>query len=87
MKASVGRIVHFYTKNVSRHFNGQGEGPYVAVITQVLEDGPYSNLKVFPPFGEPYDEGSVTYDPAGRDSIEPGRCWCWPPREDGKGIA
>ncbi|TIV70556.1 MAG: hypothetical protein E5V89_14120 [Mesorhizobium sp.] len=85
MKPSVGQIVHFYTMEPAKHFNGQGAGPYVAIITQVFEGSPYSNLKVLPPFAAPYDEGSVIYEPS--CVIDHGCCWCWPPREDGKAIA
>lgn len=77
MTPSVGRIVHFYTKDVSKQFNGQGAGPYVAVVTQVFAEGAYCNLKVLPPFAAPYDEGSVSYDAAGGAS-EADRGWCWP---------
>jgi len=59
MKPGVGRIVHFYTFDPKKQFNAQGEGPYAAVITQ--SSGPYSNLLIFPPFAEPYHQGSVLH--------------------------
>lgn len=58
MKPTVGRIVHFYTKNTSRHFNGAGEGPYAAMIVQAHGDR-CASLRVFPPFAEEYTAGSV----------------------------
>lgn len=73
---SVGRIVHFYTLDRSKHANGAENGPYPAMVTQVGGNGS-CNLKVFPPFRTPYDEGSVPeYDPV--QAIE--RYWQWPPR-------
>lgn len=78
MKPTVGHVVHFYTGDPSKQANGQGEGPYAALVTQVFPDGPYVNLKVFAPFGEDRDEGSVTHlDDANGCS----RYWIWPPRE------
>ncbi len=88
-KPSVGRIVHFYSDAVrpppgsaSPGFNGQGKGPYPAIITQVFPDANgdimYANMKVFPPFAPPFDEGSVS---EGEEKC-PGRYWVWPPRED-----
>ncbi len=86
-KASIGQIVHFYSQTVADRspsqpgngFNGIGAGPYTAIVTQTFEDGDgvtYCNLKVFPPFSPPFDEGSV----AERDSkhFQPGRYWEWP---------
>lgn len=58
-KPSVGRIVHFFTRTPGRQFNGVGEGPYPAIVAQVFE-GPYVNLKVFPPMSAPWDVGSVS---------------------------
>lgn len=72
-KPSVGRIVHFYTEDTSKHFNGQGIGPYPAIVTQCL-DGPYVNLKVLH-WGGVYDEGSVSH----KDDCL-GRYWAWPER-------
>jgi hypothetical protein len=74
-KPTVGRIVHFYTKNPSLHFNGQGEGPYPAIVTQSF-DGPYVNLKVLR-WGGSYDAGSVEE----KNDCEQSCWWVWPPRE------
>lgn len=73
---SVGRIVHFYTPDQSKHANGAENGPYPAIVTQLT--GPNScNLKILPPFRPNYDEGSVPeYDPV----QAPERYWIWPPR-------
>jgi len=78
MKPSVGRIVHFYSQDQAKHFNGQREGPYPAIITQVL--GAYVNLKVFPPFAADYHQGSVSHlDDC--SVLNWSRYWVWPPRE------
>jgi hypothetical protein len=78
MKPTVGRIVHFFTKDATKHSNNVGEGPYPALITQVFASGPYVNLKVFRPFADDLYEGSVTHldDANGCE-----RYWVWPPRE------
>jgi len=82
MKPSVGRIVHFYSKSRGANggINGAGEGPYPAIVTQIFKGGDeikFINLKVFPPFAPPFDEGSVSQIEA-----TPDRYWAWPPRED-----
>ena len=75
---TVGRIVHFFTSDKSKHSNGLANGPYAAIVTQVFPgQNKAANLKVFPPFKTPYDEGSVAlHDPV----HDPERYWCWPPR-------
>ncbi len=74
---SVGRIVHFYTRDSSKQFNGQGEGPYPAVVTQVFGGEPLmANLKVLPGFGDPYDAGSVPYKVYAHGYVY---WWEWPP--------
>lgn len=84
---TVGRIVHFYSEAIASNditltpgFNGQGSGPYPAMVTQAFKnsDGnvPFINLKVFPPFGDSFDMGSVS-----TKDISPGRYWEWPPRD------
>lgn len=90
---TVGRIVHFYStpvanrdpSNGSRGHNGQGEGPYAAMITQIFsgaesEEPRFVNLLVFPPFAEPFHEGSVSeLDPEA--PVDPNRrFWAWPPK-------
>lgn len=80
-KPNVGDMVHFYTTEPTRHSNGQKEGPYAALVLQAW-NGPYVNLFVIPPFGEPYHEGSVSH----RDDMFklvkgtnlPARWWEWP---------
>ena len=79
-KPTVGRIVHFYDHALHKPFgsgpyNGQGAGPYAAIVTQTFEDGPHINIKVLPPFHEPFDEGSVPE----KDGVL-SRYWEWPPR-------
>jgi hypothetical protein len=86
MKATIGRIVHYYTKDESKHFNGHGHGPYAAIVTQVFPES-MANLKVFPSFAPPYDAGSVQRetDPVARAAAW--QYWDWPPRDDGKSVA
>jgi hypothetical protein len=98
MKPTVGRIVHFYSTNWGAQscspactgpgYNGVGEGPYAAIITQVFEgtgeyaERPYCNLMVFAPFSGsgPMDCGSVREK--GPEHDETGGCWwTWPPRD------
>lgn len=77
VKPTVGRIVHFHnTAFASSDHNSVGEGPYAAMVTQVF-DGPYVNLKVMPPFGDAWHEGSVSEKSDGTST----RYWVWPPRE------
>lgn len=83
MEPSIGRIVHFYTTDATKHSNGQGNGPYPAIITQIFAGGAQGcNLKVFPPFGAPYDEGSCPQIAvqAESDPNQQSRWWTWPPR-------
>jgi hypothetical protein len=76
MKATVGRIVHFYNKMLdSNANNGIGHGPYAAIVTQDFGSGPYVNLKVLP-YGNAWDEGSVSEKTEGAT-----RYWEWPPRQ------
>lgn len=94
MKASVGRIVHLHSSAIAtcgvNHsgINGQGAGPYAAIITQVFTDAEgevtYCNLTAFPPFADPQVFGSVpekgsTFDMSNDDTHF---YWCWPPREN-----
>lgn len=74
IQPTVGRIVHFYTKDASRQFNGVGEGPYAAVIAQVHNDR-CASLTVFPPFAAPYSAGSVMID-----DVSGWQHFVWPPR-------
>ena len=89
-KPTVGRVVHFYSEAVANRpgvnpgygHNGSGAGPYPAMITQVFPAASgeimYANMKVFPPFAPPFDEGSVSEGSEKNAS----RYWVWPPRED-----
>jgi hypothetical protein len=89
---SVGRVVHFFSEAVAARnpgqpsygFNGVGAGPYPALVTQVFKDAKgavtYLNLKVFPPFAPPFDEGSVS---EGAEAC-PGRYWTWPAKVEAK---
>lgn len=89
MKATVGRIVHFYDeslrgqtgKRVDSGFpvialNGQGDGPYPAIVLQTF-NGPYVHLLVHA-FGGNWCEGSVSEK---ADAEGQSRYWVWPPRE------
>lgn len=75
MKPTVGRIVHFYTKDVGFWGNGVGEGPYAAIVTRVWSDN-CVNLTVFPDCGNPYTLSSVT------NKVDDWNWWAWPPREE-----
>lgn len=84
---TVGRIVHFYSSAVAgmhpafpkNGYNGAGEGPYAAIVTQVF-GGDMVNLKVLPPFAAEFDQGSVV--PRGHSLYQAGgNFWEWPPRE------
>jgi len=75
MKASVGRVVHYFTKIQDQHVNGAGDGPYAAIVTQVFPGSDFVNLKVFAPFVEPRCIGSVREKSvAGDDAV----WWEWP---------
>lgn len=90
-KASVGASVLFYSQTIAdknpQHpgygYNGLGAGPYAAVVTQVFTDTDgnvtYANLKVFPPFAPPFDQGSVAE--RGHPYAQPGLFWTWPDSE------
>lgn len=75
---SVGRIVHYYTSDTSKHFNGIGAGPYPAIVTQTF--GPHTgNLKVIAGFGgEDYHATSISANLPG--GIQYPNYWEWPPR-------
>jgi hypothetical protein len=77
-KPTVGRTVHFYTKNPGQHFDGVGKGPYAALVTRVFPNGHYADLKVFPPHAEPYSVGSAPHQ---EDVTQHTAWWVWPPRE------
>lgn len=77
--ASVGRIVHLYTNVPGKQFNGQGAGPYAALVVQTFPDSPYVNLQVFPPCDEPYAVGSVAHAQLALERGY-GTYWEWPPR-------
>ena len=78
-KPSVGRIVHFFSRVRGDQFNGGGDGPYAAIVTQVF-DGPYVNLKVLPSMAEPSDVGSVSPGHAVDKTADHARWWEWPPK-------
>ncbi len=84
MKPTVGRIVHFYTEDPAKHFNGQGTGPYPAIVAQVFyndsERDTMANLKVLH-WGGTYDEGSVYEKEQGVVQGHTHRYWVWPPRD------
>lgn len=82
-KPSVGRTVHFFTTDPAKQFNGQGAGPYPAVVLQVFSTDPahdtMANLKVSH-WGGSYDEGSVYEHMQGRLNGCFASWWVWPPR-------
>jgi hypothetical protein len=73
-KPTVGRIVHFYTRDLKQQWNGAGQGPYAAVITQAI-GYEYVSLYVLPncPLMQPRVYQDVPLD---KDAS----CWWeWPP--------
>lgn len=86
VQPTVGRIVHFYSDTIANRdphrpgcgLNGQGAGPYVAIVTQVF-DGPYVNLKVLGWGVDAWDEGSVSAKPP-QVGLGNDRSWEWPQR-------
>lgn len=81
-KATVGRIVHFYNTALAEtrefngvNLNGQGAGPYPALVIQDFNSGPYVNLVVHA-YGGDWREGSVSE----KNDTNTSRYWVWPPR-------
>jgi hypothetical protein len=77
----IGQIVHYYTHDKAEWFNGVGEGPYPAIITQVFNLGSMEekcNLKVLPPFGPVRDVGSVARQEISAE-FKYNNCFDWPP--------
>lgn len=87
-QASVGRIVHFYdhglrgahmkrTLGGAADLNGQGEGPYPALVLQVMgPEGQYVNLLVHG-WGGDWREGMVEQKSGDSTLL---RYWEFPPR-------
>ena len=80
-KPTVGRIVHFYNTGLKGqdylngvHLNGQGAGPYPALVLQSF-DGPYVNLLAHA-YGGNWAEGSVSE----KSEANAARYWEWPPQ-------
>ena len=71
-KPTVGRIVHFYSDGLN--INGQGPGPYPAVVLQNFP-GDYINLLVHG-WERSWCEGSVSE----WSETNKARYWVWPPR-------
>lgn len=94
-KPTVGRAVHYYAPSWAERacnpgsagpgYNGQGAGPYAAIVTQVFAnaDGSvnYANLKVLVPFAAPVDIGSVPEE-GSEFHHAGGNYWVWPPRDE-----
>jgi hypothetical protein len=75
---SVGRIVHFFTTDKTKHSNGQGEGPYPAMVLQTFDEGRMGNLKVWT-----YDGGFVASSVSEKEAAEKAghtQWYVWPPR-------
>jgi len=80
LKLLIGAIVHFYTLDPARQFNGNGPGPYPAIVTQTWGSDVMANLKVLPGFGAVYDCGSVHHkDVPERAPLAD--YWEWPPED------
>ena len=88
MEPIAGRIVQYFTTEVAKQTNLQGEGPYAAIITYVFGEGSTEvagitgtlcSLKVFPTFKESFDQGSVEIkEQAEKKGYT--QYWTWPPR-------
>lgn len=83
----VGNIVQFFGPNwaegpspnpalVGPGYNGQGAGPYAAIVTQVFNEA-YVNLLVLVPFSDPVHVGSVP-EKGSPYHYEGGAYWVWP---------
>lgn len=72
-KPTVGRIVHFYGKNVAPV---SGDGPFAAVVTAVHSDSCIS-LAILAPFASNVLIGSSVM----HKDVAQGDYWAWPPRE------
>lgn len=75
---TVGRIVHFFTKHENLQSNGQGEGPYPAIVLQVFDDGKMGNLKVMT-YSKDHVSGSVVHKSVAEEKGG-SSWWDWPPR-------
>jgi len=75
VKPTVGRIVHFYGKNVAPVV---GEGPFAAVVTLVRDDMRV-DLGVFAPYAS--NVLIATDVPFKEAPTSGGDYWTWPPRE------
>jgi hypothetical protein len=72
---TVGRIVHYYTTDASRHRDGIGQGPYAALVVRVHDaDAGVVNLRVFT--SDDFSPSSVER----KRSNGQGQYWEWPPR-------
>ena len=80
-KPSVGRIVHFYSKNPKQQWNNAGIGPYAAIVTQVWTDE-CVNLCVFPNCSLMAAQCSVPYTSVLQSTASGDQMvwWEWPPR-------
>jgi hypothetical protein len=67
LKATVGRIVHY--------FDSSGSGPYAAIVTAVGDEG-WVDLTYFPP-GAPAGTAPLS---ASAEHGTGGNSWCWPER-------
>lgn len=92
MKATVGRIVHFYDTTLTGrqdkldgvtlvNLNGQGAGPYPALVLQSFPGGPYINLEIHA-WGGDWTEGSIA-ERGSPEALASTKYWTWPPREEG----
>ena len=91
MKPTVGRIVHFYTSSPPTKpgvstpgLNGQGNGPYPAIVVQVFDDADYAYLKVMG-WNHDWMEGSVSE--WNGEGEAPGRYFIWPREPLSRGLA
>ena len=81
---TVGRIVHFYTDDSAKQFNGQGRGPYAAIVVQLPPAAPSPNLDllvnlyVFACASGSHEEYSVPHKAFETLPADLQRHWEWP---------
>ena len=76
MKATIGRIVHFYDYTRPRDASGKA-GPFAAIVTADGDDDRVS-LTVFPAGYPPISVFNVAHEDVPHHD---GQFWTWPPRE------
>ena len=79
MNPNIGRIVHFYDRNLE-HFGANKFGPYAAIVTYVYEDGNHVDLEAFPTRVNGSDHRHVMLGEDRPDGGKRDQWWVWPAR-------